>query len=150
MKVILLKDIPKLGRKRDVKEVSVGFARNYLFRRGLAKPATEGALTEHEARVKRDTARAEKELTEAQDTVARIDGMEVVIPVRVTEKGSTYSSVTAQSIIKALEANGIKISARQVQLERPIEMVGEHIVPLMFSEGLEAELKVTVVPEKKD
>ena len=148
MRVILLQDIDKVGKKYEVKEVADGYARNFLFPKGLAKPATKEALKWLEIQKEIEEKKAEEELKKIQALASRIDGQEILIPVKVGEKGQLYESVTAKKIFEILKENGFDIKKSQIVLEQPIKELGEFTVKIKFEHNLEAEIKIIIVEEK--
>jgi len=149
MKVILLNDVEKIGKKFDVKEIKNGYARNFLIPKGLAKPATEEALEWLKVQKEIMEKKAEESLKEFQQTVSTVDGQEVVVPVKVGDEGQLFESVTAQKISDRLKEMGFDIKKSQVYLESPIKEVGEFPVKIKFEHNLEAEIKI-IIAEKKE
>jgi large subunit ribosomal protein L9 len=148
MKVILLKDIENLGKKYEIKEVSDGYARNYLIPKKLAKVANEKNLEWLEKQKEKEEKRAEEELKKVQEAASAVDGQEVVIPVKVGEDGQLFESITIQKIYEKLKELGFEIKKKQILLESPIKELGEFPVKIKFPHNLEAEIKVIVVEEK--
>ena len=148
MKVILLQDIDKVGKKYEVKEVKAGFARNYLIAKGLAKPATKEALKWVEVQKEIEAKKAEEELKKTLEFASSLDGQEVIIPTKVGEKGQLFETITTQKISEKLKELGFKIKKSQVELEKPIQTLGEFPVKIQLEHGLEAEIKVIVTEEK--
>ena len=148
MKVILLQDIEKLGKKYDIKEVAAGYARNFLIPKGLAKPATKVALKWLEVQKEIEAKKAEEELKKIQDFVAKVDGLEVVFQVKVGEKGELFESINSQKISEKLKELGFGIKKTQIELKEPIKELGEFPVKIHFEHNLEAEIKVIIVEEK--
>lgn len=147
MKVILLQDVEKLGKKFEVKEVADGFAKNHLFPKKIAQPATKNALiwaqTQREIAAKNE----EKELIEIQKKVSAIDGREFVMKVKTGEKGQLFESVNSSKIAELLNENGIDVDKKQVDLDEPIKELGDWRVKINFPHNLEAEIKITVAAE---
>jgi large subunit ribosomal protein L9 len=148
MKVILLKDIENLGKKYEIKEVSDGYARNYLIPKKLAKVANEKNLKWLEKQKEKEEKKAEEELKKVQEAASAIDGQEVVIPVKVGEDGQLFESITVQKIYERLKELGFEIKKNQILLESPIKELGEFPVKIKFPHNLEAEIKIIVVEEK--
>lgn len=148
MRVILLQDVEKLGKKYDVKEVADGFAKNFLIPKGLAKPATEKNLKWLEAQKEIERKRAEEDLKKIQELASKIDGLEVVVPVKIGQEGQLFESVTVQKISEKLKQLGFEVKKTQIDLPRPIKELGEFPVKINFEHNLEAEIKVIVTEEK--
>ena len=147
MKVILLQDIEKLGKKFEVKEVADGFAKNHLLPKKMVQPATKNALiwaqTQREIAAKNE----EKELIEIQKKVSALDGREFVMKVKTGEKDQLFESVNSSKIAELLKENGINADKKQIDLKEPIKELGDWRVKINFPHNLEAEIKITVAAE---
>lgn len=150
MKVILLQDVNKLGKKYDLKNVSNGHARNFLIPKGLVKPATKEALEWLEVQKEILRKKAEDDLKITQDRVSSVDGMELIIPVRIGDEGEMFESINAQKISDKFKELGFDIKKTQIVLENPIKELGEFPVKIHFPHNLEAEIKVIITEEKND
>jgi large subunit ribosomal protein L9 len=150
MKVILIQDVEKLGKKFDVKEVADGFARNFLFPKGLAKPATEAALRELETEKATAEFAAELDLKKTEEMVAELDGQEIELQAKMGDDGKLYGSITPAKISKVLEAKGFEVKKKQIKMAESIKEVGEHEVSLELDHGLEAKIKVIITEEVKE
>ncbi len=144
VKVLLIQDVYKLGRAGEVKEVARGYARNFLIPQGLAVVATPEAMRMAE----RIRARAEKERAEAtarwQHVAERIREITLYFPVRASETGKLYGSVSQRMIAQALsEELGVEISHRQIDTD-PIRFLGEYEVPVRLTIDLVPRVKVVV------
>ena len=148
MKVILLKDVDKLGKKYEVKEVADGFALNFLIPKGLAKPATEKMLRYIEDKKAAEIKKAEEALAKVQQLASSVDGQEVVIPVKVGEEEQLFQSIGAQRIAEELKKLGFAIKKTQIELDKPIKELGEFPVKIHFEHNLEAEIRVVITEEK--
>ena len=149
MRVILLQDVEKLGKKYEVKEVAQGHARNFLIPKGLARPATEESLKWLESQKEVLREKAEEDLKETQTLATTLDGQEVIIPVKIGEEKQLFEAVTAQKIFEKMKENGFEIKKTQIILETPIKELGEFPVKIRFTHNLEAEIKVIIIEEKK-
>ena len=149
MRVILLKDIDKLGKKYEVKEVKNGYARNFLIPKGMAKQATKKTLKWAETQKESEARKDEEELKKIQGFASSVDGLEVVIPVKIGEKEQLFESITSQKILEKLKEQGFKIKRAQIDLPEPIKELGEFPVKIHFKHNLEAEIKIIVVEEKE-
>lgn len=148
MKVILLQDVDKVGKKFQVKNVSDGYAKNFLFPKNLAKPATPEALKWLEMQEEINRKKAEEHLQETEKIASSIDGAEVIVPVKVGDEGQLFESVNAQKIAEKLKESGIEVKKTQIILKEPIKELGEYPVKVSFDHNLEAEVKVIVSEEK--
>jgi large subunit ribosomal protein L9 len=148
MKVILLQDVDKVGKKFQVKNVSDGYAKNFLFPKNLAKPATPEALKWLEMQEEINRKKAEEHLQETEKVASSIDGAEVVVSVKVGDEGQLFESVSAQKIAEKLKESGIEVKKTQIILKEPIKDLGEYPVKVSFDHNLEAEVKVIVSEEK--
>ncbi len=147
MRVILLKDINGVGDKFDIIDVSSGYARNFLFKKDLAKIASSGDVVLAEKSKAKRKEVEEKELLKAQEVAGKLDGIEVEIPVKVGEKDQLFEGVTAQKICDKIEEEGIKLHKEQIELEQPIKELGEFSIKVLFKHSLESMIKVIVVKE---
>jgi large subunit ribosomal protein L9 len=150
MRVILLKDVDKVGKKYETKEVKNGYARNFLIPNGLAKPATKEAIVWLETQKEIEEKKSEKELKKTQEVASTFDGQEIIIPVKIgKERDQLFESITAQKISEKLKELGLEIKKNQIELPEPIKELGEYPVKIKFEHNLEAEIKVIVVTEAK-
>lgn len=148
MKVVLLRDVPNLGRAGEVKEVADGYARNYLIPKGLAVPATEG-LIRHAAETRQAAEqRRVRQLTSAREMAARLEGAVVTVHARAGQGDRLYGSVTAQQIAEAITRQlGVEVDRRRIELEAPIRTLGTH--PVRVRLGPEITARVQVVVERE-
>ena len=147
MKVVLLKDVEKLGREGEIKEVAEGYARNFLIPQNFVKPATDQAIQEVELRKEKKTKSDQMELTEVQKIAEQLDGRELFIKVKEKD-GTLFGSVNEKTMSKTFADEGLKIDPKKVKLEEPIKDVGDYDVKLELDHGLEANIKVILVPEE--
>lgn len=148
MKVILLKNVDKVGRAGEIKEVAEGYGRNFLIARGLARLATAGAVAETETRARAVAEKAANEQRKLKQLAKDISGLEIKISAKVGEGGKLYGSVGAEEIAVELGRQGFEIAAKQVKLEKPIRDVGGHEIMIKLGEGLLAKVLVRVVEVK--
>ena len=148
MRIILLQNVEKLGKKYDIKEVADGYARNFLIPKGLAKPATKENLKWLESQKEIEVKKAEEELKKVEAVATNIDGQEIIIPVKIGEEGQLFESITSQKIYEKLKELGFEIKKSQIDLPEPIKELGEYPVKIKFEHNLEAEIKIIVVEEK--
>lgn len=148
MRIILLQDVPSLGKAGAVKEVKEGYARNYLLPRGLAAEATAGGLRALAGRQKATADRAQRQRTDAEQLAASLEDAVIEIPGRGGEGGKLFGSITAQDVADALTRRGWKLTKKQVELEEPIKTAGFYKVPVRVAPGLVARVDINVVTTK--
>lgn len=149
MEVLLLEDVERLGLAGDIKRVADGYARNYLFPRGLAVIATPGAIKQAEKQRKADVRREAKALSEAQALAQILDGRTVTFQARAGESDRLYGSITNANIAEALEEQiDQEVDRRKIDLEEPLKELGTHAVTIRLA--AEAEAKITVIIEREE
>ena len=148
MKVILKADVKGTGKKGDILEVSDGFAKNFLLKKGLAEAASAGGINEIEqkrtaaAYHKAETVKALKELA------AHLSEVGVEVPIRAGENGKVFGSVTTAQISAALLEAGYEVDKKKISLKEPIKTVGTFDAEIRLMEGIATKIKVHVVPLK--
>ncbi len=145
MKVILRREEPKLGEEDSLVEVSAGYARNYLFPRKIAVPATPAEIAALEKR----RAEKEKELAakreEFEELARKLSSLEIAISADAGEGGKLFGSVTPQDIAEAVQrCSQIEIDKKKIDLADPIKVVGEYSVPVKIFKDISASLKIKV------
>ncbi len=150
MRVILLQDIEKLGKKFEVREIKDGYARNFLIPKGLAKEVTKEALIWLEAQKEISEKKAEEDLEKSQEIASAIDDQEIIISVKVGDEGQLFEAINAQKIAEKLKEAGFDIKKSQIELESPIKELGEFPVKIKFEHNLEAEIRVIVNKEEEE
>ena len=150
MRVILLQDVENLGKKYEVKDIKNGYARNFLIPQGLVKPATKETLKWLESQKETEQKKAEEELKKAQELASQIDGIEVIIPVKVGEEGQLFEKINSQKIAEKMKELGFDINKERIILEEPIGELGEFPIKVKFEHNLESEIRVIIVEEKNN
>ncbi len=147
MKVLLLKDVYKLGRAGDVKKVADGYGRNFLLPQGLAVLATSGALKQAE-HIRTRANEQRTLLNKEMDAIAsRIDGVTIAFAAKASEIGKLYGSVTTQMITEALlKKTGVEIQRRQID-SQPLRILGNFKLPVRLTVDLIPHIKVIVYRE---
>lgn len=144
MKVLLLKDVYKLGRAGDVKRVADGYGRNFLIPQGLAVLATAGAVKQAEgirSRANEQRAAVNKEMGGVAE---KVTGLVIGFPVRAGETGKLYGSITHQMIADEISRkSGVTIERRQIDCQ-PIRVLGEHHCVVRLTVDLNPEVKIIV------
>jgi large subunit ribosomal protein L9 len=144
MKVLLLKDVYKLGRAGEVKKVAAGYGRNYLIPQGLATHATEGALKQAE-RIMKHAAEERARLNQELSAIAeRLEGLTLTFGVKAGETGKLYGSITTSMIADTIEAEtGAKVERRDID-SQPLKTLGVHTIPIRLTIDLIPEITVLV------
>jgi large subunit ribosomal protein L9 len=149
MQVLLLKDVAGVGHAGDIKEVSGGHAKNYLFPKKLAVPASEGAQKQAQSIHEAAERRRDRKLTEAKAQASRLDGQVLTFKVLAGEGDRMYGSVTSAEIAEALsKVAKTEIERRQIELEHPIKSLGQHSVSVKVASGVTATIIVNVEREE--
>lgn len=148
MKVVLLQDIKKMGKKGDVVEVSDGYGRNVLIRKGLGVEGTKANLNtaaqRQESKVFKDQVAAD----EAVIMAAQLKKVKVVIKVQCGEDGRIFGSVTGKDISEALEKQyKFKLEKKNIRLKSPIKTLGEYDVEVWVHQQVTSTVHVSVVAE---
>jgi len=147
MEVILKEDIVNLGKIGEVVRVRDGYARNYLLPRGLVLEANKKNLKTFEHHKKLVGDQKQKIVRQAQSVGDQLNGVSLVIPMKVGEEGRLFGSVTNIHIEKALKAKGLNVDRRKIQLAEPIKSAGDYDVPVRLSGDITVPLKVSVVSD---
>jgi large subunit ribosomal protein L9 len=147
MKVILLDDVAKVGRRGDVRDVSDGYARNFLIPKKLALSASEGNLRNLDHIKKQQEAKADRIKTDAHGMRERIERLTYEERRQASDEGKLFGSVTAQDIVDFLATQSVTIERRRVHLDEPIKALGEASVAIRLHPDVTAQLKVVVTRE---
>jgi len=147
MKVLLIKDVYKLGRAGDVKKVADGYGRNFLIPQGMAVLATPGAMKTAE-KIRTKAAERRSLLNEEMSVVAEgLKKLQLSFGARAGETGKLYGSITSQEVADAIQQKtGFQVKRQQLDMQ-PLRVLGEHTVRVRLTMDLIPELKVTVFRE---
>jgi large subunit ribosomal protein L9 len=147
MKIILLEDVPTLGRRGEVRNVADGYARNYLLPHKLALNATPANLKNLEGIKARQESHAAKNLAAAQAQAQLIEGLHLTLSRQASDENRLFGSVGRNDVAAFLSQNGIEVERRRIGLDEPIKALGEFAVPVRLHPDVTAQLKVTVTRE---
>ena len=150
MKLILRADVENLGNRGDVVTVRPGYGRNFLLPQGLAMVASEANLKVFELERKKLQERMDALRADAQAVCARLEALDVVIPMHVGENDKLYGSVTSTIIGDALAALGVEVDRRRILLDAPIRSLGEHPVRVRLHASIIATVPVKVISDKPE
>ncbi|HUC93618.1 MAG TPA: 50S ribosomal protein L9 [Paenibacillus sp.] len=147
MKVIFLQDVKGQGKKGEVKNVSEGYARNFLLPKGLVKEASEGNIKTLEVQKSSEQKKKAQEKEEAQKLAARLNETTVVVKTKAGEGGRLFGAITSKQIAEALAAQGFTIDKRKIELDEPIRALGVTQVAVRVYPDVKATLKVQTAEE---
>lgn len=151
MKVIFLQDVSTKGKQGEIKEVADGYARNFLFPRKLALPATPAAMKEAQARMEENKKKQERHMAELGQLAQRLEGTELSFKAKAGEKGRLHGSITASDIAgKLAEIAGTEIDKKKIKLDEPLRTLGAHEVVVSFTGNVEAKISVLIEEEKAE
>jgi len=147
IRIILKEDIPGQGRKNDIVEVSDGFARNFLFPKNKAYPATSQAINKIEIEKATAAKTEEKERDKREKDKKRIEETELVI-MKKAKNGKLFGGVTAKDIALALKGKRISVSPKQINIKETIKSVGKHNIGISLDSNNKAQLQLLVTAEE--
>ena len=147
MKVILLKDVDRVGQAGDVVQVANGYARNFLIPKSQALMATDANMAQFETRRRQHEAAADRERRGAESLAEHLATTSLTAQVKVGEGERLFGSVTAQSIADLLKDQGHEVDRRKIELDEPIRALGVYNVTIRLHSDVKATVKVWVVKE---
>jgi large subunit ribosomal protein L9 len=148
MKIVLHKEVEKLGVPGDVVQVADGYARNYLIPKGYAAPATKGAAKNSNRLRRAHDQKVQKAVLEAREVAAKLTASPLQVTARAGEEGKLFGSVTSADIARELEARaGTPVDRRTVHLAEPIRSLGTHEVTVRLHPEVEATVTVEVTAQ---
>jgi len=147
MKVIFLQDVKGQGKKGEIKNVSEGYAQNFLIPRGLVRPATEGNVKTLEQQTAAEQKRKQKEKEEAIELGKKLEEMIVQLKAKAGEGGRLFGAITSKQVAEALEKAGVKLDKRKIEMHDPIRTLGVTQVPVKLHPEVKSTLKVQVTEE---
>ena len=147
MEVIFLKDVKGSGKKGEIKNVSDGYAKNFLIKNGLAIVASAGAKGEVQNKNEAKKYHYEQDKARAQEQAKQMQTQEITIPVKVGENGKIFGSITSKEIADAYAKLGYDFDKRKVVLNEAIKAVGSYLVEIKLFEGVTAKVRVNIVKE---
>ena len=147
LKVVFKSEVRGIAQAGDVKMVSPGYARNYLFPRQIAFPATDAALRQWETVRQGTLAKTQRQRDSAQTQAQQIESATCAFTVKVSSEGRLFGSIGRQDILDALAKQGLKLDKHAVLLPKPIKQLGATAVTVQLSAGVQAKLTVNITPE---
>jgi large subunit ribosomal protein L9 len=147
MEIILRQAVENLGKPGDVVKVKSGYARNYLLPHGFAYEATPGNLKRIQQERDRLDAAENERRGAAQGIAEKLEQVSLTFSARVGEEGKLFGSVTAADIAQQLEAQGLHVEKRLIDLHDPIRALGVYRVPVRLHADVKPEIKVWVIKQ---
>ncbi len=143
MKIVLLEDIKKIGKKGEIKEISDGYARNFLFPKKLAQPATEDAIKEALENKKEIERQQKSVLNNLRNIASQLKGKIFILKAK-EKNGKLFGSVSAREINQAIKKSGIEIEEKSILLQEPLKKTGTYEVKIEFSQGIGTTIKIVI------
>jgi large subunit ribosomal protein L9 len=147
MKLILLEDVDRLGKRGAIVNVADGYGRNYLIPRKLGVPASEANVRQIEQEKKRFQLQEVKEEKDASQVKDDLEKVSLTFPMKAGEGDVLFGSVTSADIAALLEKEGYTIDKRKIELEEPIKRLGVYQVAVKLHKNIAAQVKIWVVKE---
>ncbi len=147
MKVILKQDVKGTGKKGEIIDVSDGYAKNFLLKKGLAEIASSVAVNSLKLQKEAEERRRAEEIREIKELAAKINKTSVTVTIKCGENGKVFGSVTSKEIASRLSDLGYELDKKKILLKEPLKTVGEYPVEIRFMEGVSAKITVVVQPE---
>ena len=149
MKILLIKEIKKLGNVGDVVDVANGYARNYLLPKKLATVVTKGNIEQINLQMLKNEEKRKEEIKDLQALAAKIADISYTITVKTNKEGKLFGSVTAIDIAKVLSEKGFQIDEKMVVLEAPIKKCELHNITVVLHPDVNAQCRVWIVSESE-
>ena len=147
MKVIFLKDVPK-GKRGEIKEVADGYARNFLFPKGMALPATPSAIKEAKLLLDKKVEHQTRQQEEQGKIAQELEGKELHFKAKAGAKGRLHGSITTSNIAEELSrVTGLEIDKKKIELGEPLHQLGDYEVVINLGTGAQAKIKVIIEEE---
>ena len=148
MKVILKEDVKSLGKKGQIVEVSDGYARNFILKKGKGVEATSKNLNDLKLQKANEDKIAQENYEAAQELGKKIEAGQIQVSIKTGEGGKAFGSVSSKEIAEEAKSQlGLDIDKKKIQLKEPIKTLGTHNVPVKLHPKVTVELKVVVTEE---
>jgi len=149
MKVLFLKTLSGKAQEGDIKDISDGYARNFLIPKKIAKPVNEKEINLIERQKKAQNKKAEKEKIHNQESAKKIADVRLEIKAKMNNNGILFGSVSLDEISSRLKQKGYNIDKEQLSLYKPIKEFGEHTVAVDFGSGIKTHFKISITENSK-
>lgn len=149
MLVLLLQNIKKIGNKNEIKNVSDGYAKNFLFPKKLAIKATSELIKKAEAEKVLEKEKQELAVKLVAEQAKKINGKRFIIKTKTGKEGQLFEAISALKIAEKIKQNGFEIEAKQIEIKEPIKKIGNYKVNVRFNAELESTINVVIDKEDK-
>jgi large subunit ribosomal protein L9 len=151
MKIVLLEDVPGRGKAGEIKEVSKGYAKNFLLPRGLALVATSTVIKQVESRLEREKLEGSIDREKLVELAQQIEGREIRLKARMGAGERLFGSITAANVAEELSrAIGSVIDKRKIDIEKPFRQTGSYEVAVKLASDIKPKITVVIEEEEKE
>lgn len=147
IRVILLEDISGFGKRGEIKNAADGYARNFLFRKRLAKPVSPQVLNQLKTEKEINDKKIQKEKDTAKIIKQKIEKINLIFKIKTKKSGLPFGSITSKMIADELSKHGLVLKKDQIDV-KPIKIFGNHKIKIRLHQDTEADLSVSMEPEK--
>ncbi len=147
MKVLLIKDVPNLGKAGEVKEVKDGYGKNFLIARGFAKLATPEVIAQWEKEQEERAKKEAQEIEELKKIKEKIESLKLIIRHKAGANGALFGAITNKEVAEELKKHGIEIDKKHIEIHPPIKQAGEYEIDIKLGHGIHAKLDLVVEAE---
>lgn len=144
MKVILLKDVKKQGKKDQIIEVSDGYAENFLIKNGLAVKYTEGSKKRLQNELETKALEEDLLIRDCKQIKEQIEKTPITFKVKSGKNGKIFGTISSKQISEELNKKGYNIDKKQIEINTPIDTLGTHIIKIKLHKKVEANISITV------
>lgn len=147
MKVIFLDNVKGQGKKNEIKEVSTGYANNYLIAKGLAMAATDSNLKMLDRQIKDNKTKQQSELEKSLKIKEKIEKEKLIFRIKTGEKDKVFGSISSKQIEKELIDKNYQIEKKQIKIINNLSTLGLHCVKIILEQKVEADLQIEIIKE---
>lgn len=147
MKVIFLDNVKGQGKKNEIKEVSTGYANNYLIAKGLAMAATDSNLKMLDRQIKDNKTKQKSELENSLKIKEKIEKEKLIFRIKTGEKDKVFGSISSKQIEKGLVDKNYQIEKKQIKNNNNLSTLGLHCVKIILEQKVEADLQIEIIKE---
>ena len=144
MKVILLQDVKKQGKKDQIIEVSDGYAQNFLIKNGLAVKYTSGSKTVLDQELKQKKEKEDALIKECEKIKAELQKLELTFKVKTGKSGKVFGSISSKQIAEELAKKNITIDKKTIKIDTPIDTLGVHLIDIVLHKNVKGQIKINV------